>query len=372
MTRSLHRGGAERQLAALAIGLHRRGHSVAVLAFYPGGPLESELTGAGVQVRIFNKKGRWDVFGFPIRLLMFLRRAAPDILHGYLVVPNLLAAFFRPFLPGTKVVWGVRASDMDLSCYDWMARFTFSLSCMCARFADLIIANSLSGMVYHRERGYPREKTVIIPNGIDTERFGPSRDDRTTIRAEWGIGENEKLIGLVGRLDPMKDHPTFLKAAALFLRERGDVRFACVGGGPAEYGTGLRRMGAELGLDGRLLWAGERADAHAVYNAFDVATLSSVWGEGFPNVVGEAMSCGIPCVVTDAGDSPAIVGRHGIVVPSGNPQALAEAWGRALDCAAEFPDMESRGRIVREYSVHSLVERTERALLELQRGRAGC
>ena len=311
------------------------------------------------------------MFSFLMNAYRFLRNEAPDILHGYLVVPNLLVILFKPFLLGTKVVWGVRASDMDLSHYDWLARFTFRLGSLLSRYADLIIVNSNFGMAYHQTKGYPLKKMVVVPNGIDTERFKINVEDRTRIRKEWGIGDNEKLVGLVARLDPMKDHHTFLEAAAILVNQREDIRFVCVGDGDRDYREMLHRKSTELGLNERLLWAGSRTDASAIYNAFDVATCTSIT-EGFPNVVGEAMSCGIPCVVTDVGDSAVIVGDLGFVVPPRDPRSLADAWIRCLSEAHAVPQMEIRARIIRDFSLQSLVEHTEQELEHLKSGGALC
>ena len=130
-----------------------------------------------------------------------------------------------------KIVWGIRCAHMDFNQYDWLAWVEFKLNCWLSIFPDAIIANSHVGREYHVALGYPAEKTVVIPNGIDTERFCPDPLARSRVRAEWGINEQEKLIGLVGRLDPMKDHPVFIEAAALLAKKRSEVRFVCVGGG---------------------------------------------------------------------------------------------------------------------------------------------
>src|SRR5204863_331451 len=111
--------------------------------------------------------------------------------------------------------------------------------------ADLIICNSTSGLEHHAERGYPRGRMVVIPNGIDHEAFAPDPAARRAIRAGWGVPDSDRLVGLVGRLDPMKDHPTFLRAAALVASERPGVRFVCVGHGPASAREPLERLAAE-------------------------------------------------------------------------------------------------------------------------------
>ena len=361
LIRSLNYGGAERQLVLLAEGLHKHGHSVSVAVFYANGPLEKHLHQAGVPVRQLNKRGRWDIHGFLLRLFQLLRKEKPDILHGYLTVPNLFAVILKPLFSRIKIIWGVRASNMDLSRYDWLARLTYWLECRLSRFADLIIVNSRAGFDHAVAHSFPKNKMVVIPNGIDTERFCPDLAERQRVRKEWGVADNEKLIGLVGRLDPMKDHPTFLRAAALLAQARKDVRFVCVGDGPAVYRQQLYVLGKELGLANRVIWAGARADMPAVYNALDVFSSSS-YGEGFSNVIGEAMACGVPCVVTDVGDSAWVVGDAGFVVPPKNPSALAQGWQLCLSRDRDELKGKRRLRIIENYSVKQLVEQTAGAI----------
>src|SRR5262249_13039612 len=146
-------------------------------------------------------------------------------------------------------------------------------------------------------QGFPADRMIVIPNGIDTERFRVDLDARRRVRAEWCVGEEEKLVGLVGRIDPVKDHPTFLRAAALVRRERADVRFVCVGSGQETHAQALLELAEQLGLQGRVLWTGARHDMPSVYNALDILCSAS-FVEGFSNSIGEAMSCGVVSVVT--------------------------------------------------------------------------
>jgi glycosyltransferase involved in cell wall biosynthesis len=139
------------------------------------------------------------------------------------------------------------------------------------------------------------------------------------------------VVGLVGRLDPMKDHPTFIQAAALVLQKFPQTRFVCLGRGPAEYRTELQKLAASLFEPDRLLWVADCQDQDlpAAYNAFDLL-VSSSYGEGLPVVLGEGMASGLPCVVTDVGDSAFAVGETGLAAPAKNPAALAEAIGQIL------------------------------------------
>src|SRR5262249_52012926 len=144
-----------------------------------------------------------------------------------------------------------------------------------SRFPDLIICNSQAGQDTAIARGFPAEKTIIIPNGIDTDRFLPHGAARARVRAGWGVAAGERLVGIVGRFDVMKDHPTFLRAAALVARGEAKARFVCVGGGSETCQQELRALADALGLSEPLIWAGPRKDMTAVYNALDLFALSS-------------------------------------------------------------------------------------------------
>ncbi len=366
LIRSLNPGGAERQLVTLAKGLYERGHSVRVAVFYPGGSLEDELREQGITVESLDKRGRWEAFDFLRRLIEFMRRENPDVLHSYLCVANILAAILTQILPRSRVAWGVRASNMDLDRYDWTARLAYRAECFLSRFVDLIIVNSHAGFAYARSQGFPENKMMVIPNGIDTDRFRPNKESGRNIRAEWNIRNDEKLIGLVGRLDPMKDHPTFLRAAAQLARQRKDLRFVCVGDGPATYRQELLALSAELGLAEQLIWTGARQDMPAVYNALDVV-VSSSYTEGFPNVIGEAMSCGVPCVVTNVGDSAWVVGDTGEVIPPQKPDRLSIAIETLIENIERtgYETNINRQHIIERFSVTALVAKTESALLLL-------
>ncbi|MEO8654744.1 MAG: glycosyltransferase [Ramlibacter sp.] len=365
LARSLEGGGAERQLVNLALGLARRGQRVAVAVFYDGGPLGADLAAAGIQLFVVGKRGRWDVLSFLTRLLRLLRAQKPAVLHSYLGGPNIAAVVLKPLLRGTRIVWGVRASNVDLQRYDWLARTSYCIERSLARYADLIICNSRAGLEDAATRGFPRPRMVVISNGIDTDNCRADAVARTSVRTEWGVSESEILIGLAARLDPMKDHPTFFRAAVMLSQARRDLRFVCVGDGPEPYKAELRALAAALGLAEELIWAGGRRDMSAVYSALDIVTCPSSSGEGFSNAIGEAMACGVPCVVTDVGDAAHIVGNTGCVTAPGDHRALAAAIGRLAD----LPSKERvtlghacRERVVSEFGMETLAQRTERAL----------
>ncbi len=182
----------------------------------------------------------------------------------------------------------------------------------------------------------------------------------------WAWPTPETAVGVVGRLVPVKDHPTFLAAAARLRGEHPQARFVLVGDGPSGYRRSLIDEAARLGLGGQIVWAGERADMARVYNALDLLCLPSA-SEGFPNVLAEAMACGVPAVTTDVGDARSILGDTGEVVPPREPAALASALAHSLVLSADRRremGEAARARIVARYAVAAMVARTEAALVE--------
>lgn len=379
LIRSLERsggGGAEKQLTTLAKGLSLKGYDVSVLCFYPDANSEIDFSGTSIKLISLGKQSRWDMVGFFGRLFQQLKYIQPDVLQSYLPDSNLLTILLKPLFPTTKMVWGIRHSNWGNSQLNiekgkklskWV-ELTLYVEQKLAQFADLIIANSHAGQKYHVSKGFPAETMVVIPNGINIDHFQPDPEAGKTVRQEWGISANTILIGLIGRLHPMKDHSTFLKAAALLAQDREDLRFVCVGGvREQEYAEELYELTHQLGITQQVIWAGVRVDMSAVYNALDIFVSTSAFGEGFSNAIGEAMACGKPCVVTDVGDSGLVVGDRGIVVPPKDPQALKTAVLQLIMemSAGNQIQAEVRQRIVENFSVPQLVLKTECALMSL-------
>ncbi|ACC80078.1 glycosyltransferase [Nostoc punctiforme] len=365
--RDLGYGGAQRQLITLVKNLDKQIFNTTVIFFYANGSLQKDLENNNIQTICLEKRGRWDIFGFLWRLMGHLKRIQPDSLHGYLSESNLLTIFLKPFFLSTSIIWGIRDSNISLDSYDWLDRLIFEIECLLSRFVDLIIVNSHAGQAYHLSHGFPAKKMVVIPNGIDTERFQPNSEAGLRVRTEWRISKDTILIGLIGRLDPMKDHPTFLKAVALLCKERENVCFVCVGIGTHEYAQELYQLAEELEVAEKVIWAGGRADMPDIYNALDITCSSSSYGEGFSNVIGEAMACGVPCVVTDVGDSAWIIDDTGIVVPPNNPEALKAGITSLINIISSksYSSCHIRQRIISHFSVLNLSLKTQNSLLSI-------
>ena len=354
LARSLEVGGAERQLVHLAKELKDRGHRVRIALFYRRGSLLDDAECAGIEVLDLGKKGRWDTLGFLARTVAAVRRTRPDIIFGILGGPNIVAAVAKPFAGSAGVVWTVLNSDYDPSVDHWLARFGYRIEAALARLPDAIIANSAAGRAFALSRRFPPDRVAVVPNGIDTDRFRPDRTLRAEQRRNLGLGDDVIAVGVLARLNSTKGYPTFLRAAAKVGRAAKRMRFLCVGSGPEL--NPLRDLAGELGIADRVIFTGE-LDAVAALNAFDIACSPSLT-EGFSNAIAEAMSCGLPCIVTDVGDSAAIVGDAGAVVPPGSPDALAAAIQAQIASLDEHDPASSRQRIVDNFSVGTMVERT--------------
>jgi len=209
----------------------------------------------------------------------------------------------------------------------------------------------------------------VIPNGFDIERFRPDETAREWLLAELGLTHQAKLIGFVGRFDPMKDHKTFFRAASALAAKEDSVHFILAGDGMVVSNAQVSVLVKPKLLD-KVHLLGRREDIPRLLAAMDIATSASAYGEGFSNAVGEAMACGVPCAVTDVGDAGWIVGDTGIVVPPGSPELLADAWNRLLDMDLEQRKRlgeRARKRVAENFEINKVVRRFEDFYRGLQR-----
>lgn len=327
LLRSFTRGGAERQAAVAAASLARRGHEVEVVVFRDGPAYQDELGQAGLRpVALDGPRAL-----LPLAFVRHVRRRRPDVVLSYLPGPNLVATCAR-LAPGRRpgVVWGIRATDLRLDTEHPLARLVGRVEPMASRWCDVAVANAAAARSDAQGRGVRPRRFDVVPNTVDTDRWVPDPGARAARRMEWGVGPDVPVVGRVGRLHPMKDVPSFLSALARVRRDRPDAVGVVAGTGDAATTTELRAVATRLGLDRAVTWLGDVDDARGLYPGFDVAVSSSAWGEAFPNVVAEALACGVPCVGTDVGATAELLDDPRWVVPPGDPDALAGAIERVL------------------------------------------
>jgi glycosyltransferase involved in cell wall biosynthesis len=263
-----------------------------------------------------------------VRLAVLLRRERPDLVHAWMYHANLVAGTAAA-LARTPVVWGIRRTSVAGT--KAVTRWT---SALCARLSATIPARIVccaeSAMSSHAALGYRADRMVVISNGFDLAQFAPDPDARARVRAELSIGDSAPVVGLVARFHPDKDHLNFLDAAARVARAIPDVVLVMAGHGVVPENSVLASWIDGRGLRDRVRLLAVRSDVARVLAALDVLASSSRT-EGFSQVLGEAMACGVPCAATDCGDSREVVGPTGRVVPPGDPAALVDAVSGLLE-----------------------------------------
>jgi glycosyltransferase involved in cell wall biosynthesis len=321
-------GGAEHMLSRLVTAKRAETFTPVVADLLGGGELTAAIRAAGVPVHELGLRNWATLPGALFGLTALIRRLRPVAIQSWLYYADLLALWsleLSGLRKSTRLYWGVRCSDMDLRLYGRTLRWAVAACARRAARPDAVVANSYAGRAVHERLGYSPRAFPVIPNGIDLAIFHPDAAARQKLRAQFGMADEEPMVLHVARVNPMKDHATLLALAA----ELPDVRFVIAG-----YHTQV------LAVPGNVLALGNRSDVAALHAAADALVLTSVFGEGFPNVVAEAMACGVPVVSTDVGDARIIVGGTGAIVPPRDVAGLAAAVRRLL---AE-PDAERRRR----------------------------
>jgi glycosyltransferase involved in cell wall biosynthesis len=354
-------GGAETMLCKLVDELSRQGSTQSdVISLRGDEPLGVRLRAAGARVHAVGMRGPLDGMRAAARLRERMRDIKPDVVQGWLYHGNL-AALLSP--SDAPVLWNVRSTVVRE--FDSMSgRAGFALSRMLSGKPWCVVYNAEEARADHERAGFRPCRARVLPNGFETDRMRPDAEARAAVRSELGVPEAAPVVGIAARAHPQKDYPSFLRAAAHVRRQLPDVHFVAVGRG-VESDAALAQLSRDLGIAPVTRLVGERRDMHRVFAAFDVGVLSSTM-EGFPNVVGEAMACGVPCVVTDVGAAASIVGDTGRVVPPRDPEALAKGILQVLEMdgsARKKLGELARLRIEHQFSMPEIARRY-RALYE--------
>lgn len=356
----LRRGGAEAMLVKL-VGASA-GYRHEVLSLMGKGEVGAQLEALGARVDTLGlDRARGWLPALP-RLRALVRERRPDLIQGWLNHGNL-AALTGKILAGTDApaVWNVRQSLLGMRFEKWQTRQVIRINARLSRRTAAILYNSATGVRDHEAIGYAADKTVLVPNGFDLDRFRPRPDRRAEIRRSLGIGDDELLIGLVARFDPWKNHAAFFAAASIVLARAPGSRFLLAGDGMTADNPALRALIRDPRVLERSLLLGGRSDMPELSAALDIACNVS-HGEGFPNAIGEAMASAVPCMVADAGDMPAIVGETGIVARSADPPGIADAMLALIGKGAEgraLMGRAARERIAAHFSLPAIVARYE-------------
>ena len=363
--------GAETMLCRIASGMDGARFENEIVSLTGVLDLAKRMQAIGVRVRTLDMKTNWPNPLLVLRLAGWIRESKPDIIHTWMYHANLVGALAARLAGNVPVVWGIHHSALDPR-IDKSRTILVNRACalLSRKFPTRIVFCSKASLRIHEKLSYAAEKSKVIPNGFDLEQTKPDPTARASIREELGIPADALLIGMAARFHPLKDHRNFLRAAVRLNEKMPEVHFLLCGLEITWENSQLTEWIEAAGIRKRCHLLGVRQDISRLFAAMDIATTASR-SEAFPVVIGEAMACGTPCVVTDVGDSAMIVDETGIVVPPGDPAALAEAWRKLIEAGPGVRQrlgMDARRRVQQHFALSGIVECYQSIYSELAAG----
>lgn len=354
----LGHGGAPQILTALTRALSREaGYQHEVLSLLDFAQFDHDFESIGIPLYTLNMRRGVPSLQALLRLRRTIKRAEPDVIHGWMYHGNVASALGAR--NPTPLLWGIHHSLHDVGREKAMTRTLIRIGPLLARRVDCVVFCAQTSARQHQEIGYPTARSVVIPNGIDPDVFRPAAEGVKARRASLNLPESAVLIGHAARYHPMKNHRGLIHAFAKVARRDPHVKLVMAGRNVDTGNQALVDIIREHQIRERVILLGERSDMSRLLATFDLYVSSSS-GEAFPVVLLEAMAAGIPCVTTDVGDSGALVGETGRVVPSGDDDALASAIDELLVLGGDRRRAlghSARRRVIEEYSLGRMANR---------------
>lgn len=355
----LNSSGAENMLYRLVKAMDISRFDQEVVSLMDIGTVGIKISELGIPVMALNmKRGIPDLIAMA-KLRNYLSRRKPDVIQTWMYHADLIGGVAGYFAGQIPIFWGIRHTNLDAG---MNKRSTIITARLCASLSSVlprkIICCSESARVSHVRFGYDPNKIAVIPNGFEINNLKASEEFYHSVRDELMLSYDTLIIGLVARYDVQKDHENFFAAAALLNNTDPTVQFVLCGEDVTWENSLISDQIHRYGLESCVHLMGKRKDVLRITASFDIATLSSM-SEGFPNVVGEAMACEVPCVVTDVGDAAYIVGNTGFIVPPRDPVELADGWRKMIRMGqAERRKLGqmARMRIVDNYDIKRIAE----------------
>ena len=348
-------GGAERVLLKLLEASDRSRYTPAVVSLMDEGAIGKRIRALDVPVHCLGMKRSVPSLAHFRRLRSMVADTGPDIVQGWMYHGNIAAQFTRP--RNSRLIWGIHQSITDLGNEKPLTRLLVRLGRWTQSGVDAIVFCSARSAQQHAALGYSVARSRIIANGVDTLHYNPSCTPGSDLRRELGLEAGSLLVGHAARYHPMKNHRGLLEAFAM---TESNARLLLMGPEVDESNRDLMQQILRLGLNDRVLLLGERTDLWRLMPLFDLYVSASSWGEAMPMVLLEAMSCGVPCVTTDVGDSAHLVGDTGRVVAPDAGDALAgalrELLGSDTGRRAEL-GQRARQRVVEHFSLQQMTQR---------------
>jgi glycosyltransferase involved in cell wall biosynthesis len=353
-------GGAEMALYRLILEFRGSPYTHTVVVLTAGEGMHARFVESGIELIVLDI--RRSPLSHMLRLYRLIRALRPDIVQTWLYHADFLGGLAARMAGNRNVIWGVRTTDVDGGC----ARATSFVRQLCASLSrwipHTIVCVAEAARLSHSRAGYDPGRMVVVGNGFDLSALISSQNQRSQLRAQCGFDADDIVVGSLGRFNQDKDHANFVKAAGQLAARHERLRFLMVGQDRDATNHALLRWLDDTGYADRFVLLGERRDVPVCLAAMDIFCLSSRT-EAFPNVVGEAMAMGLPCVATDVGDVAVLMADTGVVVPKADPDALAQGVTRLVTLGPDYREQmgkRAKERIRETFTMACVRKRFER------------
>jgi len=365
----LNTGGAEMMLERL-IDAHQHDSLLdhAVVSLTTTGKVGLRLEELGIDVRSLNMDSLSDIPRIFLRLLSIIRSERPFVVQTWLYHADLIGGLAAK-LAGVKcIIWGIRTTELKKGSY-LTATIRKISAWLSYWIPDYIVVVAESSKKKHMALGYSASKMLVIPNGFNIQNFHATPKLVLEFRQSVSIKKSDLVIGCVGRLSQEKGQDVFIRSAGLVLARFPNCKFVMVGSGLESLNRELVSLIQQNARLDRFVLLGERSDVSLCLSGMDVFCLPSR-SEGFPNVLGEAMFAGLPCISSDAGDASVLGGADVPIAMVGDHSDLANKLIAMVEKSDEQRakiGQRLKQRIINEYSIEKIAGVYQTLYEELER-----
>jgi len=363
-------GGAEATLFKLISNDKSNNHIVISLTDY--GKYGKQFLNLNIPVYALRfKKKSFNLIKI-FKLLEIVKKYNPKIIQSWMYHADFLTVILKIFLPKIKFIWGVRNTVFTFK--DSYLRWSFLKICsILSHFVpSIIISNSRKGITDHVIAGYKKNKFRLIYNGVDIKKFHikESVNAKKKLKIFNLKNQNKPLIGMVARYDKQKGYEILLKSLETLKKKKIDFNCFLIGKNIDYKNSELNFLIQKYNLKSNMFLLGQINNLENIYNALDIFVLSSINGEGFPNVLIEAMACGVPCVATNVGDCKFIINNTGWIVPPNNSKILSQALENAIEQLSLpkwlLKKKNCRNRVIKNFNINKMVLKFQKAWISLR------
>ena len=299
-------------------------------------------------------------------LLEIVKNINPDYILTWLHPSDFYGLFIKFMYPEVTLIWNIRCSKLIYPIVDFKNILLVKILSKLSKYPDLIISNSFSGIKEHLRLGYKPKEIKVIPNGFDMKIYSSNNSFRKLNRRKFTLNQNDFVIGFVGKYNRIKGIEKFILTANIALKKFSNWKFVLMGRDLTYENNELVNQLKKYKILKNFRLLGERQDVNKILCSFDILSLTSS-SEGFPNVIGEAMSCGVPCVSTDVGDCKLIIDETGIISKNHKPQHIFNDWlsiYKMLKNDSSKLKKSARARIKKYYEINFIIKQYEKLFVK--------